>query len=100
MQLPFDQTAEADRVCALIVAAHPQLRARVVTTTLADRTYARIYLGNGVESYLYQTLTGGWRMSAPLPLSWRRALAATIGEESIDRAPGRGGLLPPRKRAP
>ncbi len=91
----IDQRAIASRVCARLAAddCPRQWRPRVSCSEASGRTYARVYIGFGAESYVFVTLEGLVRMSDALPVVWRTKLIAVLAEMRVlDVAPARSGL--------
>ncbi len=99
LETPNDQTELGARVVELLGAPgrNPSWRPRLKVTPAGARKIARVYLGDGAESFVYFTPEGLARFSGCVPPRWREALASALDEIAMmDRTPGRGGFLAAR----
>lgn len=90
-----DVVAIAERVAARIAETHASWRPRAWSQRLSDSTIARVYLGGGLDSFLYVTPEGRVRVSGAVPVRWRRELFAILDAELglLEVVRGRGGLV-------
>jgi hypothetical protein len=88
---PPDQVALAEALVVRLRENGPATWSpKVESTTLGNRTFARVYLGRGDMSFLYLADDGRWRMAAGLPVWWRRDLERVLGDDLDTTKRGNG----------